>query len=96
MFYLDVVYVSHTCYKCMFQIFHPSQTYVAFKCFHVASVSCFRDMFRESWGHGPGAGGKGTASRGAADGARGAPRSRGPGVLVLIPALGSRPRGQRE
>ena len=48
--------------------------------FHVASVSCFRGMFRESWGHGPGTGGRGVASR---------------GVLVLIPAHGSHPRGER-
>jgi hypothetical protein len=34
----------------------------------------FRGMFRKSWGHGPGAGGRGAASRGPADGAHGAPR----------------------
>ena len=42
--------------------------------FHVASVSCFRGMFRESWGHGLGSGGWGAASQGPADGASGTPR----------------------
>ena len=32
-FYLNATYVSHICCKCMFQIFHLLQTYVAFKCF---------------------------------------------------------------
>jgi hypothetical protein len=40
---------------------------------YVASVSCFRDMFRESWGHELGAGRRGAASRRPADGVRSAP-----------------------
>jgi hypothetical protein len=60
-FYLYVAYVSHTCCKCMFQMFHPFQTYVAFKCFHVASILCFRGMFRDSCGHDTGAGRRGAA-----------------------------------
>jgi hypothetical protein len=40
MFYLDVAYSLHICCKCMFQMFHLLRTYVAFKCFHVARVSC--------------------------------------------------------
>ena len=42
--------------------------------FHVASVSCFRGMFRESWGHSAGAGGRGAASWRATDGAHVTPR----------------------
>jgi hypothetical protein len=42
--------------------------------FHVVSVLCFRGIFRESSGHGPGAVGRGTASRGLPDGVRGVPR----------------------
>ena len=41
--------------------------------FHVASVSCFRGMFRQSLGHGPGAGGWGAVSQRLVDGAHGAP-----------------------
>ena len=35
--------------------------------FHVASVSCFRDMFMRVMGYGPGAGRRGMASQGLAD-----------------------------
>jgi hypothetical protein len=41
--------------------------------FHVGA-SCFRGIFRELWRHGPGAGGRGAASRGPADGAHSVPR----------------------
>jgi hypothetical protein len=41
--------------------------------FNVASVACFRCMFRELLGHGPGAVGRGAVSRGPTDGARSAP-----------------------
>jgi hypothetical protein len=52
--------------------------------FHVTSVLCFRDMFRESWG----------TARALRKG-RSVPGSYGQGTLVLIPARGSRPRGER-
>ena len=85
MFYLNVVYILHTCCKYMSQLFH------LLRCMLLSSLSCckclcFRGMFRESWGHGLDAGegarrAKGrrmarTASRGPADGARGMPRVR--------------------
>jgi hypothetical protein len=60
-FYLDVAYDSRICCKCIFQMFHLFQTYVAFK--------CFGGMFRESWEHGPGTGGRDAVSRGRIDGA---------------------------
>jgi hypothetical protein len=33
--------------------------------FHITSVSCFRGMFKESWGHDPDVGARGVASQGA-------------------------------
>jgi hypothetical protein len=71
-FYLDVVYVLHTCCKWMSQLFYLLRRML------LSSVSCckclcFRGMFKESWGHSPGAGERGTASRRPADGPRGAP-----------------------
>jgi hypothetical protein len=33
LFYLDVAYVSHTCFMRMYQMFHLFQMYVAFECF---------------------------------------------------------------
>jgi hypothetical protein len=74
----------------MLQIFHILQTYV------YSSVSCFRCVFRESWGHGPGARGSGAASRVPRVGARGTPSAVDGDVPVLILAPGSRPRGERE
>jgi hypothetical protein len=68
-------------------MFHLFQIYVAFQVFHVANVSCFGGMFRESWGHGPDAGRRSTSSEGPADGSHGAP-----GVLqtgCVSPHLGS-------
>ena len=67
-FYLNATYVSHThvasvCSKC----------FICFRRMLHLSVSCFRDMFRESWGHDPGTGGRDAASQGPADGIRGAP-----------------------
>jgi hypothetical protein len=32
-FYLDVAFMFHTCFKSMFKIFYLLHTYVAFKCF---------------------------------------------------------------
>jgi hypothetical protein len=63
--------------------------------FHVTTVSCFRGMFIESWGHDPGTGGRGTVSRGPADRAHNALGVCGRGVLILIRAPGSRPRRER-
>ena len=110
-FYLYVAYVSHTC--CSICFTHMLQVYVSsasdvccIQVSHVASVSCFRGMFGESWGHGSGARGRGAVSRVPADGARDAP-----GVLqkgrarphygscvppTRSPAPVSRPRGERE
>jgi hypothetical protein len=53
--------------------------------FYVASVSCFRGMFRESWRHDPDARGRGTASRGPVDGARPADRACSSSSGVLGP-----------
>ena len=49
--YMDVAYVSHICCKSMFEMFKLFQSYVANKCFHVASVLfgyciCFTHMFQ--------------------------------------------------
>jgi len=52
-FYLDVAYVSCICCKCMFQMFHLLQTYVAFKYF-----MCL-DVCSESHGARPGQRGNG-------------------------------------
>jgi hypothetical protein len=94
-FYLDIVYISHTCCKCMFQMFHLLQMYVAFKCFHVASVSCFRVMFRESLGHGPRTVRRGAASADRRMGRAARPGSYERGVLVLILAPVSCPHRER-
>ena len=52
MFYPDVTYVSH-----MLQVYVPNVSSASDLCciqvFLVASVSCFRGMFRESWGIAP-------------------------------------------
>ena len=66
-FILDVAYVSHICCKCMFQMFHLLQTYVAFKCFML-------QVFQRVTGAWPGLQGKGRDEPGLADGGRGAPR----------------------
>ena len=61
----------------MLQVYVPKVSSALDVCciqvFHVASFSCFRGMFRESLGHGPNAVGRGAASRGPTDGARGTP-----------------------
>jgi hypothetical protein len=73
-FYLDVAYVSYTCCKYMFQIFHLLQTYVAFKYF-MLQVFYVSEVCSEShWGHGLGAVVRGAVCQGPAGGARGAPR----------------------
>jgi hypothetical protein len=48
-FYLDVAYVSHTCCKCMFQMFHLLQIYVAFKYF-MLQVFYVLEAYSESHG----------------------------------------------
>jgi hypothetical protein len=77
-----IKYFHVTNSKCFIWILHMFHTYVAsicskcFICFtHMlhSSVSCFRGIFRESWGHGPGVGGRGTTRRGPADEAHDAP-----------------------
>jgi hypothetical protein len=66
------------CFTYMLQEYVPNVSAISFlrctKCFHFASISCFRGMFRESWGHGQGVGGQGAASWEPADGAHGTPR----------------------
>jgi hypothetical protein len=54
--YLNVVYVSHTCCRFIFQMFH--QRLMLHSSVFVLQVFCVSEvyMFRESWGHGPGAG----------------------------------------
>jgi hypothetical protein len=105
-FYLDVAYDSHTCFMCMFQMFHLLQMYVAFKYF------MFQRCVQRIIGHGPSAEGSSTVSRVPAVGARGALGSYGrghahphPGSRV-IPArrerereewvAGKEPRTQRQ
>ena len=60
----------------MLQVYVPKVSSALDVCciqvFYVASVSCFRGMFRESLGHCPNAMGRGAVSRGPADGGRGA------------------------
>jgi hypothetical protein len=63
--------------------------------FHVASVSCFRDVFRESWGHGPSARGRGVVNQGSADGAHSALRDLRMGRARLYPGSWV-PPAQRE
>jgi hypothetical protein len=62
-FMLQVVSVLSRCciyFTYMFQIYIPNVSSASDLCciqvFHVASVSCLRGMFRESWEHGSGAG----------------------------------------
>jgi hypothetical protein len=43
-FYLDVAYVSYTCFKCC------SNYFICFKRMLHSNVLCFRGVFRESWG----------------------------------------------
>jgi len=73
---LQVFDLDVACFTHMLQVYVTNVSFASKVCciqvFHVASVSCFRGMFRESWGHGPGAGGRGAASRGSTDGACGA------------------------
>jgi hypothetical protein len=71
---LQVVSVLSGCCICFT---HKLQVYVlnvssasdvcCIQVFHIASVSCFRCMFRESWEHGSDAGGRGAVSQGPAD-----------------------------
>ena len=91
--------------KCFIWMLHMFHTYVAivcskyFICFRrmlLPSVSCFRGG--ESWGHGLGAGGWGAAIRGLAVEARSVAkilRTWRARLLVLMPALGSRPLRDR-
>jgi hypothetical protein len=56
MFHTHVASVRSKCFICFRRMLH-------------SSVSCCIGLFRESWGHGPSARGRGAASRGLADGA---------------------------
>jgi hypothetical protein len=75
-----VVSVLSRCYICFT---HMLQMYVlnvssaldlcCIQVFHIGAL-CFRGIFRELWRHDPGAGGRGAASRGPADGVHSVPR----------------------
>jgi hypothetical protein len=73
-FYLNVAYVfTHMLQVYVSNISFASDLY-CIQMFHIASVSCFRCIFSESWGHCLSAVGRGAVSRGLADGAHSAPR----------------------
>jgi hypothetical protein len=88
-FYLDVAYVLHTCFKRMFQLF------IYFKRMLHSNVSCFRGVFRVM-GHDLGIGGSGTTSQVSAVGACGTTGSCRPGVLILISARVPAARKEKE
>jgi len=48
--YLDVTYASHKYFKCMFQMFHLLQTYVAFKCFMLQVFRVLDVCLESHWG----------------------------------------------
>jgi hypothetical protein len=85
-FYLGVSCVSHTCCKCIFQMFHPFSYYVAFKCFfHVASVlRCLAEAKRGWRTRALGASGQGCCGLGRVEGVRESPAWR----------VGEKERGQ--
>jgi hypothetical protein len=66
--------VSYKCFMWMFHMFHAhvasvcSKYFIRFRRMLHSSASCFKDMFRESRGHGPCVEGRGAASWGPADG----------------------------
>jgi hypothetical protein len=70
--------------------------YVVFKCFMLQLFSCFRCMFKKSWGHGSGVRGRGMASEGQRMGRMTRLGSCGRDVLVLIPFPRPRPRERDE
>jgi hypothetical protein len=76
---LFILQVASVLFGCCICFTHMLEVYVSnvssasniccIQMFHVASLSCFRSMFRESWGHGPSTEGRGVARRGPIDGA---------------------------
>jgi hypothetical protein len=90
-FFMWMLRMFHTlCCKCMFQIFYLRQTYVAFKCF------VFQRYVQIVMEHGPGAWGRGAASRWPANGARSALGSWGTGRACPRPGSRVPSRGERE
>ena len=83
-------HVASVCSNVLFDL-----DFCCIQMFHVVSVSCFRGMFRESWATaqalGEGARRAGSRRMGRAS----CLGSYGRSMLVLIPAPGSRPCGER-
>ena len=62
------------CYLAPSWLVSGSATVYCIQLFHIPSVSCFRGIFRDSWGHGLSTRGRGAASQGPTDGVHGMPR----------------------